>query len=112
MLNILFARAFQARLSQNAPVLVVTVDPGFSLSSLRPSVDTEQLEELAKVARTSEEGSRQVVLAALGPRPGRGDVEDMRGAYVADNEVREPSEWVRSSEGLEAQEKLWVRRKD
>lgn len=76
------------------------------MSSLRRSIDQGQFDELLKVARTSEEGSRQIILAAVGPRDGK--VEKMRGGYVADNEVREPSEWVRSAEGREVQDRLWV----
>jgi len=53
-----------------------------------------------KIMRTTKEGNRQLVFAAVGPRDG-GDVELLRGAYVADNEVKDPSEWVRCAEGKE-----------
>ncbi|THH16049.1 hypothetical protein EUX98_g9365 [Antrodiella citrinella] len=106
LLNVLFARALQAHLPDSAPVIVTLVDPGFTISSLLRTADVGQFTEWAKIARTTEEGSRQLILAAVGPRDG-GDVEQMRGGYVANNEVVEPSEWVLSSEGKQMQGKTW-----
>jgi len=106
LLNVLFARALQDHIPVNSPVIVTYVDPGFSDSSLRRTVDRGQFAEWMKIMRTTEEGSRQLIIAAVGPRDG-GDVQQIRGAYVADNEVRDPSEWVRSGEGKEVQVKLW-----
>ncbi|THH32602.1 hypothetical protein EUX98_g1572 [Antrodiella citrinella] len=49
-----------------------------------------QFEEDLKTARTTEEGSRQLIIAALGPR-----------------DVTDTSEWSRSSEAYEVQERIW-----
>ena len=57
------------------------------------------------LARTSEEGSRQVVWAAVG----EADTPDtLRGAYISLARVSEPSDYVLSEEGKKAQDKLWV----
>ena len=57
------------------------------------------------LARTSEEGSRQVVWAAVG----EADPPDtLRGAYISLARVSEPSDYVLSEEGRKAQDKLWV----
>ena len=57
------------------------------------------------LAWTSEQGSRQLVYAAVGER----DNEDrMKGAYISRASVVEPSDFVISEEGKEMQDKLWV----
>lgn len=61
------------------------------------------------LARTTEEGSRQLVYAAIA---GEGDKEAetrLRGAYVSLAAVEEPSDIVLGEKGLWAQDKLWVR---
>ena len=61
------------------------------------------------LARTQEQGARQLLYAALGP-DGK-DGEHMRyfhGAYVSSTEVHEPSDYVLSKEGYAAQERIWV----
>lgn len=67
----------------------------------------EEFKEVLEFARTAEEGSRQIVYGALGPKDEKPEV--MWGAYVSDSEVREPSEWVRSREGRLVQKRVWVR---
>ncbi len=64
----------------------------------------------ALLGRTAEQGARQLVWAALGPdgKEGPHVKQTMHGAYVSIAEVREPSDFVISKEGWEAQEKVWV----
>lgn len=57
------------------------------------------------IARTSEEGARQVVWAAIG---GKDDEDSLRGAYVSQMGVQEPSDFVLSTEGMTFQEKMWA----
>ena len=60
--------------------------------------------------RTAEEGARQLVWAALGPDGRDGPHErSLNGAYVACDSVAEPSDFVISKDGYDAEEKLWVR---
>ncbi|TCD63921.1 hypothetical protein EIP91_004768 [Steccherinum ochraceum] len=109
LLNILFTRALQAHLPLNSPLLVTAVDPGFSLSSrVRQDMEKQpdEFREVLEFARTAEEGSRQIVYGALGPKDQK-KWEKLRGAYVSDNEVKEPSQWVRSREGRVVQKMVW-----
>ena len=112
VLNVLFTRALDARISSSVPLIVNAVNPGFCLSELRRSIDQGQFRELEKTARTSEEGSRQILFCAIGPDPTRLDdaevVKALKGGYVTNNSVENPSAWVLSEEGARVQEKVWV----
>ncbi|KAG6377880.1 hypothetical protein JVT61DRAFT_14666 [Boletus reticuloceps] len=56
------------------------------------------------LARTSEQGSRQLVYAAIGER----DSEDhMKDAYVSNAGVAEPSNFVMSEKGKTMQDDFW-----
>ena len=56
---------------------------------------------------TSEQGSRQLVYSAIGER----DNEDhMKGAFVNNTDVVEPSDFVLSEEGQKMQDNVWVSR--
>lgn len=65
------------------------------------------LDKLAKwiFARTTEQGSRSLVWAAIG---GDEDRDKLRGAYVALCQVSEASDYVLSDGGKRAQDVLWV----
>ncbi|KAJ9607759.1 hypothetical protein H2200_007837 [Cladophialophora chaetospira] len=54
----------------------------------------------ALVARPTEKGSRTIMHGAAGGK-------ETHGQYLSDCAVAQPSEFVRSAEGLEVQEKLW-----
>ena len=58
------------------------------------------------LAHTSEEGSRQLVWAAVG---GAGNEENLRGAYISASHVQEASDLVLGEEGLKFQNRVWVR---
>ena len=58
------------------------------------------------LARTTEEGSRQLVWAAVGSA---GREFDLRGGYVNKANLEEVSEYVLSDEGAGLQTRLWVR---
>lgn len=53
------------------------------------------------LARTTEEGSRTIVSAAVAP-------EDTHGRFLRDCRITEPSAWVRSEEGREVQVKVYM----
>lgn len=91
------------------PVIVNCVNPGYCYSGLRKSWTgarawVDWIMEKA-LARTSEEGSRQVVWAAVG---GVNAPDKLRGAYISLVQISEPSDYVLSEEGGKAQDKLWV----
>ena len=56
------------------------------------------------LAHTPEEGSRELVWAAS-----CGEDDVLRGAYISDSAVCEPSDWVLSKDGVKAQDRFWVR---
>jgi retinol dehydrogenase-12 len=56
--------------------------------------------------RTAEEGSRQLVWAAVG---GAGREFDLRGGYVSMADIKEVSDYVLSDDGAVAQRRIWVR---
>ena len=108
MLNIFFARGLNERL-RDKPLIVNTVDPGFCHSELARSITGIQAWTmwLRKIllARTTEQGSRQLIWACIG---GKDNVDQLRGAYISSMAIREPSDSVVSEEGKRAQDKLWV----
>ena len=57
-------------------------------------------------AYTSEEGSRQLVWAAVGCA---GKEKELQGAFVARSNIAEPSDYVLGEEGKRVQKQLWVR---
>ena len=57
------------------------------------------------LARTTEEGSRQLIWACIG---GKDNIDQLRGAYISSMHVQEPVDSVVSDEGQRAQTKLWV----
>ena len=60
----------------------------------------------ALLARTTEEGSRQLVWAAIG---GAGRESDLRGGFVSKANLQEVSDYALSDEGAVVQTRLWVR---
>ncbi|KAG6899469.1 hypothetical protein C0993_010065 [Termitomyces sp. T159_Od127] len=107
LLDTFFYRALNDRLGPASPVVVNGVNPAFCYSGLRRdisglmSVVWYVLERL--VARTAEEGSRQLLYAALG---GIGKEDDkFRGAYISSTSISEASDYVLASH--EIQDRLW-----
>ncbi|KAF8958275.1 short-chain dehydrogenase [Flammula alnicola] len=107
LLNIFFARALNDRL-QGQSLIVNAVNPGYCYSSLTSSLKGPRAVAdwiMKKVlARTSEEGSRQLIWAAVG---GEDTKDQLRGAYISVGRVSEASDYVISEVGKSAQEKLW-----
>lgn len=61
------------------------------------------------LARTTEQSSRQLIRAALGPDGQEGPhTRYLNGAYMNCDSVTECSDFVISKEGYAAQEKIWV----
>lgn len=116
MFNILFVRALAERLPLSVPVIATVVNPGFCLSNFRRSAPWGVRAQMKimdiMLGRTAEQGSRNLLWAALGPDGKDGPhLRYMRGAYVSGAGLFEPGDNVMSKEGYELQEKLWVRGK-
>ncbi|KAG2018639.1 hypothetical protein CC2G_008058 [Coprinopsis cinerea AmutBmut pab1-1] len=105
----LFITRSLAEVLKNTPIIANVVDPGFCYSDLRREASRIQqfaFKMLEKfMARTTEEGSRQLVWAALAQEEGG---LKLRGAYVDSMAVVEPSDYSISHKGLRAQEVLWA----
>ncbi|KAF8903431.1 hypothetical protein CPB84DRAFT_1746146 [Gymnopilus junonius] len=105
--NIFFVRALNDRLHER-PVIVNAIHPGYSSSALGHNFMGIHLllDKLMYIflARTTEEGSRMPVWAAVGAEERK---DELRGAYISLMEVHEPSDFVISKEGEKAQEKFW-----
>ncbi|TFK23420.1 retinol dehydrogenase 12 [Coprinopsis marcescibilis] len=108
LISLFIARSLQDLL-KHTPVVVNCVDPGFCLSEIRRNIGGVQL-LLSKImewfmAWTAEQGSRQLVWAALAKAD---DIQAMKGAYVCYTKITEPSDYSISKEGLSAQGKIWA----
>ena len=108
VLNVLFARELSKRL-RDKPLIVNTVNPGFCHSELARNITGLQgwYMWLRKIllARTTEQGSRQLIWASIG---GKDNIDQLHGAYISSMQVKEPSDFVVSDEGKDAQTILWV----
>ncbi len=108
-LNVLFMKALQERLSLVSPPIVVNaVTPGLCYSELgrdapKGLVGLVSALYFRLMAFTAEQGSRQVLYAALYKD------EEMRGAYVAYHQIREPSDFILSEDGRRLKQVYWVR---
>lgn len=110
VLNVFFVRELTKRLPANSPVIVTAVNPGYCISELRQQLPFvirifDRIME-ALLARTTEEGSRQLVWAAIG---GVGREFELRGGYVSKADLQEVSDYALSDEGAVVQTRLWVR---
>ena len=109
VLNVFFVRELTKRLPANSPVIVTAVNPGFCKSQLgrNRSLVNRTFGKIMEVllARTTEEGSRQLVWAAVG---GAGRESELRGGFVSNANLREVSDYVLSDEGTVVQTRVWV----
>jgi retinol dehydrogenase-12 len=108
-MNIFFVRELTKRLPANSPVIVTAVNPGFCKSQLGRSLPLVfvmvGMIAQALLARTTEQGSRQLVWAAVG---GAGREFELRGGYANKADLQEVSDYALSDEGTAVQTRLWV----
>ncbi|KAG2056642.1 short-chain dehydrogenase [Suillus hirtellus] len=112
VLNVLFVRALTDRLQSVTPLSAVAVNPGFCHSQLL-RVWSEGTFSFFKIALaikkrllawTAEQGSRQLIFAAVG---GRDNEETMKGGYVNLGRIEEVADFVLSDEGHKMQDTFW-----
>ncbi|KAF8483532.1 hypothetical protein DFH94DRAFT_626525 [Russula ochroleuca] len=108
LLNIFFVRELTKRLPANSPVIVTAVNPGFCKSQLTRNMPLflRPIGRLMEIllARTAEEGSRNLVWGAVG---GAGREFELRGAYVSNANLDEVSDYALSDEGAVVQARIW-----
>ncbi|KAJ8520229.1 hypothetical protein ONZ45_g2901 [Pleurotus djamor] len=114
LLNVCFTRAFAAHLPSSPTTPVVDcVNPGLCRSELARGGPIPLFFRImtALLARTAEEGARQLVWASIGvPKKsptGKVGEDAMRGAYVSFVKIEEPSNFVISERGKEFESRLW-----
>ncbi|KAF9069760.1 short-chain dehydrogenase [Rhodocollybia butyracea] len=104
LFNVFLVHKLAALLPKN--IIPVSLNPGFCLSGLRRHASgalAEQYDKMdAEFAYTSEEGSRQIVYAAIG-----GTDEEVRGAFTSYSQVLGVPDWILSEDGKKAQDKTW-----
>ncbi|KAJ3824048.1 hypothetical protein F5880DRAFT_1647949 [Lentinula raphanica] len=106
VLNTMFVRKLATLLPDN--IVPVSLNPGFCVSGLRRKHENgDEAERFKKMedefGYTSEEGSRQIIYAAIG-----GKDQELRGAFTSYSQVLEISDWMLSDEGKKAEEKTWT----
>ncbi|KAK0215090.1 hypothetical protein IW262DRAFT_1300324 [Armillaria fumosa] len=108
LLNVLFARALQDHVPSSPAITVNSVTPGLCYSDIGSGAPAEEAERLQKMreelAFTTEEGSRQLVYAAVGSLDNE---EKLRGKYINLSEVVEENDFVISEVGKIVQDKVW-----
>ncbi|KAK0443693.1 uncharacterized protein EV420DRAFT_1649158 [Desarmillaria tabescens] len=108
LLNVLFARALHLHVPVSPAITVNSVNPGLCFSGIGSGLPPEQAERMRKLreefAFTTEEGSRQLVYAAVGSPDNE---EKLRGKYIHLSEVVEESDFVISEDGKIVQDKVW-----
>lgn len=85
----------------------VSLNPGYCISNLYREMEGERAAMFKRMndefAYTSEEGSRQIIYAAIG-----GKDEELRGKFTSYSHVMEISDWMLSEEGKKVEDKTWV----
>ncbi|KAI6094865.1 short-chain dehydrogenase [Pisolithus croceorrhizus] len=110
LFQIMFVRELASRLPSPTPVVTCTVQPGFCRSNLFRGFDgkwyARTFVSLASVlfsARTSEQGSRTLVHAAVGD-----DELAMHGRYLSSCRVTEEDDYIFTPEGKAFSGRLWT----
>ncbi|KAF9269310.1 NAD(P)-binding protein [Marasmius fiardii PR-910] len=108
ILLLLFIQSLQSRLlkSDSPAITCCSVSPGFCYSQLRRELQVAELYSSLekKYAFTSEEGSRQLLFAAIG---GRERETEFRGAYITFSKFETLGEFVLSPDGKRLERKVW-----
>ncbi|KAL4251843.1 NAD(P)-binding domain superfamily protein [Pleurotus pulmonarius] len=110
LLNVFFTLGLTDRLPSVHPTVIAnSVNPGFCYSDLRRDMQSifVRIIELL-LARSAEEGARQVIWGAVATPPeSQGGVNSLRGAYVSLAKIEEPSDFVISEKGNQFKQILW-----
>jgi hypothetical protein len=113
----LFLREVNDRLAPATPIVLNETHPGLCRSELsRDWVFPMNVIfgiAMRLIARTEQQGAAVLTWASLAGTAGEknDDLRDrLRGAYVTDARVSEPSDWVLGPDGKRVQAKVWVSR--
>ncbi|KAG9315270.1 NAD(P)-binding protein [Chiua virens] len=105
LLQVMFIRELASRLPKHIPIIACTVNPGYCDSKIIRYEKHQWVFTLFKrlfLVRSTEEGSRTLVHAAVGTD------RSMNGCYLSSCQVAEESDFVLSPQGNAFSAKLWV----
>ncbi|KAF9255372.1 NAD(P)-binding protein [Marasmius fiardii PR-910] len=115
LLATFLSRMLQSHLPISSPIITCcNVNPGFCRSELVREITDENApkevvehfrKDREELAFTSEEGSRQLLYAAIGQRDNE---EELRGSYVSFSKVTEASDFILAQDGQHLEKKLWT----
>jgi retinol dehydrogenase-12 len=89
-------------------VIFNSVNPGFCRSELhRHTTGIGHKLLTLLLAQTAEEGSRQLIWAAVG-LPESGSLDELRGAYIDSASIEDPSDYVLGEDGKKREDKIFV----
>jgi retinol dehydrogenase 12 len=115
VLDLFFTRALASHLPAGSPLVVNCVRPGFCYLSIR-----RNLPLIAKmgaaifewlIARSTTTGASILVWATLAGtvvQASSGLHDSLKGAYVADWDISEPSDFVSYEKGRQSEQQIWV----
>ncbi|KAJ7464628.1 hypothetical protein FB451DRAFT_1264101, partial [Mycena latifolia] len=100
LFNLFLVREIAA-LPQAEGVVVNVVDPGLCISELGRDLEIKPavLYILMRLGWTTAKGALNLLYAVLSPTP--------PGAYISACEIRQPSSWSQSKEGIRVQKQVW-----
>jgi hypothetical protein len=115
VLNIFFTRSLANHLPITSPLIVDCVSPGLTRSNVMRNTPLLLIPFIklfvAIFARKTTDGAKTYVWAALAGKPEHEAAlrQELRGAFSMDCTTREPSDYMMSKEGRDAEALLWVR---
>lgn len=105
----LFTRALTDHLPSDAPIVVTAANPGYCVTDLLRDVSKDQFDPTLPEPRTAEQGSRQLIFAAVGPNvKNEEEAQMLKGGYVSEASLKSQIGWVNSEEGPVVRESIWV----
>ncbi|KAF7440958.1 hypothetical protein PC9H_001307 [Pleurotus ostreatus] len=110
LLNVLLTLALTDHLPSSRPTIIVNaINPGFCYSEIRRGMRSVFMWLFEKlIARTAEEGARQVIWGSVvTPPESKGGLDSLKGAYVSLAHIMEPGDFVISEQGKEFRKILW-----
>ncbi|KAF9492244.1 NAD(P)-binding protein [Pleurotus eryngii] len=109
LLNVLLTLALTDHLPSRPTIIVNAINPGFCYSEIRRGMRSVFMWLFEKlIARTAEEGARQVVWGSVfTPPESEGGLDALKGAYVSLAHIMEPGDFVISEKGKEFRKILW-----
>ena len=104
LLEVFIVRQLASEMAPNDPVIINALSPGFCHSTLfrhAPGILRAVLEVGVRIiGRTSEMGSRALMSAATAGK-------ESHGKYMDNCKIRDPSKFVLSEEGVQAQQRVY-----